>query len=166
MSRPGKLCLVFLFSISFAPLVRSQTVSGSIHGRVMDVTQAVIPDVKVTARNQETGLTRQVFSDETGFYLLQALPPGIYTVMAETVGFKCFQREDVQVTVGKQKRVDADLEIGDISDIIMVIGGETMVDSRGAEISALVDDRRITDLPLNGRNVMKLAELLPGVSGV
>ena len=156
------LLLLALSSVS----VPAQLVTGVIHGRIVDATQGVIPGVVVKAGNMETSLEREVVSDDGGFYHFEALPPGIYTISAELTGFKKAVRPNVKLAVGEPVRVDLQLEVGEVSQSVTVQADVLMVNTRTAEMSGLVDDKRITDLPLSGRNVISLASLIPGVSTV
>jgi len=144
----------------------AQTVTGVISGTVVDATKATIPGASVTAVNQETGLKRSTVTNDVGFYEFPSLPPGPYTVTVELTGFKRYEQTDVALTVSQRVRVDAELQLGEITDSITVTGGTIMVDTRSSEISSLVDDKRITDMPLSGRNVISLAGLIPGVTAV
>src|SRR5690606_15074846 len=114
----------------------------------------------------ETGATRSVLTSDTGYYTFEALQPGTYAISAEMPGFKSYRQEGVTVSVGERVRVDVTLQVGEVTETVTVTGGTVMVDTRSAEVSALVDDQRITDLPLSGRNVISLASLLPGISSV
>ncbi|MDA2929451.1 TonB-dependent receptor [Acidobacteria bacterium AH-259-O06] len=167
MYQTSKILLVLVVFLVLLPThTLGQTVTGEIHGQVTDETEAAIPGATVTALNQETGLRRTTITNDVGFYTLPSLPPGLYTVSAEIAGFKRFEQTDVELTVGQRVRVDNELQVGEISESVTVRGGTVMVDTRSAELSSLVDDKRITDLPLNGRNVMALSALLTGVSTV
>lgn len=144
----------------------AQTVTGALHGRVSDASQAVIPGVTVKAVSAETSLAREAVTDDGGYYSFEALPPGVYDISAEIIGFKKAVRPSVQLTVGQPVRVDLRLEVGEVSELVTVKADALMVNTRTPELSGLVDDRRITELPLNGRNIIGLASLIPGVSTV
>lgn len=153
-----------LVLMGVAPL--AQGVTGVIHGRVTDPSGAAVPGVSVTAVEQSTGLTRTTLSGDTGNYRFDAVPSGVYNISAEMPGFKRFEQLGVQVSVAQVVRVDINLQLGEISESVTVTGAGLMVDTRTSEISALVDDERITELPLSGRNVIEFSKLLPGVSTV
>jgi hypothetical protein len=158
--------LLWLGTVIFAPFATAQSVTGVIYGTVLDVSGAAVPQASVTATNQNTGLQRTTLSNETGYYTLEGLPPGLYAVSVERSTFKRFEQKEVRLTVAGRVRVDARLEIGDVTTSITVSEGALMVDTSTPELSGLVDDQRITELPLSGRNVIALASLLPGVSTV
>ncbi|MPY87815.1 MAG: hypothetical protein GEU99_07835 [Luteitalea sp.] len=144
----------------------AQVTIAVIHGNVTDESGGVIPGATVTARNVETGGTRATVTNESGYYTFEALQAGIYDISAEMPGFNTYLREGAELSVGARIRIDVTLQVGEVTETTTVTGGAVMVDTRSAEVSALVDDKRITDLPLSGRNVIGLASLLPGISTV
>ncbi|MPZ17799.1 MAG: TonB-dependent receptor plug domain-containing protein [Luteitalea sp.] len=158
--------IVLTCAVAVPPYAPAQTVTGGVHGTVTDTTQASIPGVSVTASEAETGLVRHAVTGEQGYYRFDALPPGTYVIVAELSGFRRYEQRGVEVSVGQTVRVDATLDVGELSDSVTVEGRGSVVDTRTAEISGLVDDKRMTDLPLSGRNVIEFAKLLPGVSTV
>ena len=157
---------LFLILLAMTGTTVAQVTVSVIHGNVVDESGGVIPGVTVVALNTETGATRSVLTSDTGYYTFEALQPGTYAISAEMPGFKSYRQEGVTVSVGERVRVDVTLQVGEVTETVTVTGGTVMVDTRSAEVSALVDDQRITDLPLSGRNVISLASLLPGISSV
>jgi hypothetical protein len=141
-------------------------VTGTISGYVTDPSGAAIPEAMVTATSVEQNLSRTTESNAEGFYNFPAMVPGTYTVKAEKSGFEVLTRTDVVVTVNQNVRLDLPLHLGSTTQAVTVTGAPPLVDTRSATISGLVDDRRIVDLPLNGRNVISLAVTVPGVLNV
>jgi hypothetical protein len=132
----------------------------------MDPTGAAVPHASVTATLIEQNITRTVESNAEGFYNFAALGPGVYALTAEKEGFEKLARTGVTLTVNQNVRVDMNLNLGALSQEVTVHAEAPLVDTRSPTVSGLVDDSRIVDLPLNGRNVVSLSEILPGVLNV
>ena len=158
------ILLVLLAALSISTDVEAQ-VGGTIGGYVRDESGAVIPgaDVRATLIGQQ--LTRSAVSDETGFFNLLAMPRGNYEITAQLAGFAT-QRTTAELTAGGNLRVDFKMNLSQIQETVVVSGAAALVETRSATISGLVDDRRVQELPLNGRNVVELARTLPGITDV
>jgi hypothetical protein len=141
-------------------------VTGTISGYVTDPSGAAVPQVKVTATLVQQNVTRTTESNAEGFYNFPALLPGTYTLTAEKSAFQRLTQTDVVLTVNQNVRLDMALQLGAITQTVTVTGEAPLVDTRSPTLSGLVDDRRVVDLPLNGRNVIALARTLPGVLNV
>ncbi|HYR85012.1 MAG TPA: TonB-dependent receptor [Terriglobia bacterium] len=144
-------------------LVSAQVTTGTISGVVQDSSGAVIPGVAVTARNTDTRTARTVTTDEGGRYTAPELSLGNYEVQAQLLGFQTEIRNGIRLTVGREAVVNLALKVGQVSDTVTITGEAPLVESTTATLSALVDERTIRDLPLNGRSYDKLALLQPGV---
>jgi hypothetical protein len=151
--------------IVFAPHLDAQ-VAGTISGFVRDPTGAALPGTFVTAVSGEQQLTRSARSDETGFYNLLAMPPGTYQITVEAAGFEKQVQTGVRLTVSENLRLDVTLKVGGVQTEVSVLSQATLVNTVNHTLSGLVDDRRVQDLPLNGRNLVALAALVPGVTEV
>ncbi len=138
--------------------------TGTIHGAVSDPSSAGVPNAKVTAVLGERGATRTVVTDSAGDYIFPELPIGTYSVRVEVAGFKTFVLTGVELTANANARVDAKMEVGDASQSVSVADVTPLVDSRSSTVGTLIDARLIVDLPTNGRNIISLAGLLPGVA--
>src|SRR5574340_223164 len=156
---------VFLTMLAGSGALHAQS-TGTISGFVADATGAVIPGVPVTATLVDQQVTRPTQTTGSGFYIFNAMPPGNYTLSAEKTGFQRLVRTEVNLTVNQNLRVDLALQVGQASDTVTVNAEVPLVDTRSATLSGLVDDRRVVDLPLNGRNVIALAVTLPGIVSV
>jgi hypothetical protein len=141
-------------------------VGGRMSGFLKDATGAVLPGAKVTARSVGQQLERTATSDGTGLFVLLALQPGTYTVTAELEGFETQTQRGVELSLNENLRLDFTMTIGSLATEVTVESSATLVDTESQTLGALVDQRRVVDLPLNGRNVMALANTLPGVSQV
>ncbi len=149
------------FVVLGAPL-HAQT-TGTILGQVADPSGAAIVDAQVEAENIGTGLVRETSTNETGFYIFNALPTGLYRVTVSSAGFSTYARSEVEVSVAQNSRVDAEMQVGAVTETVEVAADAIRVDTRESMLGATVDNDRVQNLPLNGRNVLQLATLLPGV---
>lgn len=158
-------CVVFLTAALFAGTAAAQVNTGTILGTVTDATGATIPKATVTATNEETGFSRTAQTGEDGSYLIPLLPIGNnYTVVVEAPGFQAFARTGIAIRLDQNVRVDAELAVGELTDRVEVSGSAPLVDTHSATGGEVVESERLVGLPLNGRNPLQLAGLLPGVS--
>jgi len=140
--------------------------TGTIHGTVTDPSGLAIPGARVTATMAERGVSRNVVSNVQGDYLLPSLPVGSYVLVIEAQGFKQFRRDGITLAAIQNVQVSASLELGNVSERVTVTANALLVDSRSSVVGTLVDGRRITELPINGRNVIALAAILPGATDI
>jgi len=138
-------------------------VTGAIAGFVKDSTGANVPGVTVTVTNVGTGATFNGKSDPTGSYSVVDLPVGVYNLAAEVSRFKKFISNDIRVQVNETLRLDITLEVGAVTQTVEVSGQVSTVDTEHATLKEVVDQRRIGELPLNGRNPVQLMQLVAGV---
>src|SRR5207245_8461019 len=136
---------------------------GTITGEVKDASGAVVPGATVTVVNKATNATRTVTTNEVGLFDFPALQPGTYTVTTELTGFKTATR-DLELQVQQTMRVNFVLELGTISEEATVTGVSPLVETANATIGTVIENRRIVELPLNGRNYLQLVALSPNVS--
>ncbi|MBI4482457.1 MAG: TonB-dependent receptor [Acidobacteria bacterium] len=142
----------------------AQLTTASISGNVQDESGAVIPGVTVTVNNLDTGISRTLVTDDQGRYHVPQLPLGNYELTATLEGFKTAVRSGIKLTIGRGAVVDLSLELGEITERLLVVGEAPLVQTTDAGISGLVDDKKIRDLPLNGRDIGQLAMLQIGVT--
>lgn len=155
------LCAVVLFP----GRVFAQAATANLTGTVKDASGGVLPGVTITARNAGTNETRTAVTSEHGLYRVTSLPRGTYDVTAELQGFKTVAQSGVLLTVGETVRLDFRLEVGAVAETIQVVGESPLVNTEEGRLSYLVDERRVAELPLNGRNAFQLMELQPGATG-
>src|SRR6267143_2608154 len=160
------LLVLALLPVALVVPLEAQMATGNIVGYVKDSTGAAIPDVTVTGKMVEQQATRTTQTNAEGFYSLLSLPPGKYELTFEVKGFQKQAQTGLELTVGQNLRVDSALQLGSVETQVTVTSQAPLVDTNTATLSGLVDDRRIVDLPLNGRNVIGLARILSGVLGV
>src|SRR2546425_1702294 len=155
---------VFAVALLLATLAYGQTTAGTILGTVSDESGARIPGVAVTITNLDTGIVRSVTTDEAGRYRAPSLGLGNYEVKAELVGFRTAVRTGIQLRVAEEAVVNVTLSVGTVSEQVKVTGEAPLVEITSAALSGLVGDKKIRDLPLNGRSFEQLAFLQPGVT--
>jgi hypothetical protein len=143
----------------------AQVTTGSISGTVQDASGAVLPGVAIAIRDADTGLKRDVVTDEAGRFSAQQLPLGNYEVEASLTGFQTEVRRGIVLTIGREAVVNISLSVGSVSSRVEVTAEAPLVETTNASVAYLVDDKKIRDLPLNGRNYTQLAVLQPGVLG-
>lgn len=137
--------------------------STSLSGVVVDTQGKQIHDAAITLTSLDTGLVRSTVSDEEGRYGFAIVAPGGYKVTAERSGFRKEVRTGIRVSIERQALVNFILQVGDVAEEISVTAAVLPVETMSGELAGLVDERRVSDLPLNGRDWLQLAELYPGV---
>ena len=137
-------------------------VNSSVHGRVTDATGAVIPSATVTAVNVETGVSRSTTGSATGDYSVTLLPPGDYTVTTEHSGFQKSAKK-VHLDIGAVANVDFSLSVGQVTQEVSVQDIGEVAEPTRTMVSSVIDEQKIQDLPVNGRQFIDFALLAPGV---
>lgn len=154
-------CLMLLVLTVMA--LCAQDPRGAIAGTVTDTTNAVIPGVTVRAVNLETGVSASAVSNAAGSYTIPFLPPGLYRVTAELAGFKRFVRDKIEVRVSETVPLNIQMEVGPVTETVEVTATTPLLDTVGASLGQVFDQRRILELPQRGANPMELTLLAPGV---
>jgi len=162
--RKSSFLLASSLVLGVSALAQAQRTTATLRGTVVDSSKAVIPYVTVTARNEETGLTRITPTNDSGTYALVDLPIGRYRVTAELQGFKSASRTGIILRVADDYVVDFTLEAGDFAEVVTVEASPTPVKVVGGDVSGIITGEQARELPLNGRSFMQLATLMPGVS--
>ena len=137
--------------------------SGSIAGSVTDESGAVLPGVMIEVTNVETSQVRTAVTREDGVYTVPLLRPGSYQVKGTLNGFKTFVRDGVTVTVESTARVDMKLAVGGLEESVTVSADAPLVETSNATLGIVIEEKKVAELPLNGRNFTQLGTLLPGV---
>jgi outer membrane receptor protein involved in Fe transport len=145
------------------PGAAAQTTTGGVTGVVRDSEGGVVPGATVRATADATGSVTATVSSETGQYVLRGLAPGSYVVEVELAGFQTVRVENVTVRVNEEARLDATLRVGDLTETVTVSGLTSTVDTTSSTLKTVVDQKRIEELPLNGRNPTQLMQLVAGV---
>ncbi len=150
--------------LCISPLLGQTT--ASVGGLVTDMTGASVAGATLIVANEQTGHTRTVQSQADGAYLVTLLPPGAYRIEASAGGFKKFVRTGINLSVQANARIDFQLTPGDVVESVSVSGEAPQVDTRQASIGALMDSKRMVELPLSGRSPASLLVLIPTVTNV
>jgi hypothetical protein len=153
---------VLLMLVGMGAALRAD-VTGSIDGIVKDTSGAVVANVEVTVTNIGTNAVFHATTDATGAYFVRGLPVGVYDLVTEPKGFKRFIANDLRVQVNESIRVDITLEVGDVAQTVDVSAVAETVDTQSITLKSVVDQQRIENLPLNGRNPTQLMQLVAGV---
>ena len=133
---------------------------GEIVGTVTDSTGAVVPGAAITVTNTSTNAVRNAVSNEAGIYSVPGLVPGPYSVKVELAGFRVMTSA-LTVQVQQTARVDFALQVGQVSETVEVNASSLRLATENATVGTVVEERRIADLPLNGRNFFSLVALSP-----
>lgn len=145
--------------------VEAQVNASSIAGTVLDPSGAAIANAKVSLLNEETGVRLGAVTSAAGSYLFTPLQRGVYRVSVEVAGFKTFERGGLNLAVGEKLGLDARLEVGDVSQKMDVTAETPLLSTTNASLGQVIDNRKIMELPLPGRDPARLVQLAPGVGG-
>ncbi len=143
-------------------ILLAQGTTGTITGVVTDSSGAVIPNAAVTILNEGTGVDLHTKTNSAGIYSVTSLIPGMYSVKIEASGFKANLNQHLQLTTDQTIRVDTVLEVGSQTQTVTVEASAPLVNTEEGRLSALVSGSQIQNMPLNGRNIYDLMQLVPG----
>src|SRR5436853_1888887 len=160
--RPSWVLCSLIIVVASAQLF-AQVSTSTITGMVTDPSGAAVPGAKVTAKNEATGVTYQMNSTSGGNYAFSSVIPGQYTITVSKAGFKNFTSVRNVLTVAVPLVVDARLQIGTGSETIEVQSSYERIETTSAQVSDIVPEKEVRNLPLNGRNPLTLLTLEPGV---
>lgn len=146
--------------------VHAQLITGTVTGTVADTTGAVVPGVDIRLINMETGDVRTAASNELGNFQFLQLPLGTYTLEASLPGFKTFRRAGIIVETARSLAVPVRMEVGEVTEAVEVVAGTPLLDPVTSSLGSVVEEQKIANLPLLGRNPMGLANLVPTVRGI
>lgn len=155
--------LVCLIALSPVLNLRAQQITGSMRGTVTDPSGAVVEGATVTARQNETGLSRITTTDHAGTYLLLELPVGHYQLQVERTGFQSYIQQGISLDVNESAMISVALKVGAESEKIQVEADAEIIQATVTSLGTVVSEREVLDLPLNGRNFTQLGLLQPGV---
>jgi hypothetical protein len=159
--RSGVVCLLCAVLISVAARAEAfaQGSIAQISGAVSDPSGAVLPGVDVTVIQTETGLKRSVLSNEIGLYVLPNLPIGPYRLEASIPGFRNYVRTGIVLQVGSNPVFNISMEVGQVTETVEVQANTALVETQATGISQVIENQRILELPLNGRQATDLIVL-------
>ncbi|MDA2934223.1 TonB-dependent receptor [Acidobacteria bacterium AH-259-D05] len=165
MRRTTFLSLMFVLLLSWgAPALFAQASTGTISGTVADATGGVLPGVEITITRVDTGQTRVAITGDEGLYNAPQLAVGDYEVRAELAGFQTSVRRGIRLLVGQEAVVDFTMQIGEITEEVVVTGEAPLVNTTTATLGEVIEEIQVHDLPLNSRNLSQLSMLTPGVT--
>src|SRR3989441_6654040 len=144
--------------------VYAQTPLVEISGTVVDSSGLPMTGVTLTLTNQATNVVRVVQTNEDGLYVISAIPPGTYDLKAELTGFRTVEHKGIVVQVGSANRLALTMEVGNLTETLEVVAHAPLIQTENAAISTVIENRAIVELPLNGRNYLQLASLIPGAT--
>jgi hypothetical protein len=147
----------------FASLMAAQGFRATVVGRVTDDTGAVLPGAMITITNVGTNESHSIIVNDSGEYTIPQLAPGQYTLTAEYTGFNKVVRSGIVLETNQQSRLDVVLKVGGITEEIEVSAAAPLVTTENASIGNVVDQKKIVELPLNGRDYLQLAFMQPNV---
>ncbi len=156
---------LFLLTCVPATWAQSESINGSIRGRISDPSDQPVASARVTALNNATGYSRNVDSGEDGYYVIVSLPLGTYTVTVMKDGFTTLKFTEIVLQAGREAVVDGALKLGAVSTSIEVSGGAPILDPARTNISRTISEDEVQNLPLTSRNPYNWIMFQPGVSG-
>lgn len=159
--KAAALITALLLGCGISALAQSST--QSVLGLVTDASGAVVQGAQVTLTNRGTNVVVTTTTNETGNYTFPLIQVGDYDVQAQAAGFKSEVLRNVRVETAAQVRHDFRLQVGNVTEAVEVSASALMLNTENATLGGVVENRRITELPLNGRNMQNLAVLVPGV---
>lgn len=157
------LALVLAWITLAAAPVAAQVTTADIVGSAADTSGGMLPGVTVTVVNVDTSATQVVVTEADGQFQVRLLPPGRYRVTFELAGFKTNVHE-FQLAIGDRFALDSKLSVGEVSETLTVVAETPIMQTQTGTVAALVGQRAMQDLPLNGRNFVRLAQVAPGVT--
>ena len=144
-------------------IASAQTNTGEVSGVVRDASGAVLPGATVTARHVDSGLNVERVTDDAGRFFLPALRTGRWNLTASLSGFAPATREGIVLELGRSLSVDFHLAVGTVTESVTVSVDPTLLQTTSAEISDVIENQRVLQIPLNGRNFLSLAQLTAAV---
>jgi hypothetical protein len=164
MFRVGSACLGIM--LLMVPHAISQVTTSEVLGTITDASGAMVPGASVTVKNLSTSAEYRAVSDSAGSYLVRLLPPGRYSMQVALAGFKTWNVAEMALATGDRLRQDVILETGQLTQEIQVMAQTPALQADSATLGGLLGDRAVADLPLNGRNIINLAQLVVGANDV
>ncbi len=156
------LALVAIATSWFAePHARAQSTAGTIEGRVLDSSGAVLPGALVNVTSRATGAVRPVVTNEQGLFRAPGLNPGAYDVTVELTGFSTVQQTGIELGVSQTVTLSISLSLGSLTESVQVQAETPLINSANASVGSTVDARRVLDLPVNSRDFSRLALFAP-----
>jgi Carboxypeptidase regulatory-like domain/TonB-dependent Receptor Plug Domain len=154
------LCLFLFVFIGFG---HAQNTNATVSGLITDSSGGAVPGATIEITNTGTGVSSTAQSNGDGLYRIAGLVPGLYRAQVSMAGFKNVVKDQIDLHVGDQVALDFALQVGDVSQSVTVTAGEPLLQTQSTSLSQVIGGRTVQDTPLNGRNVLNLVTLVPGV---
>jgi hypothetical protein len=164
MNRLLQVAFAVFFALVVAAVRMPAQTFGQVTGQITDSSGAAVPDAAVTLKNTATDAVRQTVSTASGDYSFPSLPPGTYSIAAEKQGFKKSESSNITVQVQQTVRLDLTLAVGQVTESVVVNASAVALQAENATVGTVVENKRIVELPLNGRNFLQLVALAPNVT--
>ena len=161
--RLGRLVWLVVVSAVLALPLATYAQDATLNGSVRDNTGGVLPGVTVTATHEAAGTTFVGVTDAAGLYRI-VLRAGVYRITAELAGFATVARPGIELLVGRTATLNLEMAVSGVQETVTVTGEAPLIDTTSSNISSNIDPRQMQDLPLNGRNFIRLAQLTPGAT--
>src|SRR6185295_8097235 len=159
----SNLTFCTLLILMLVSTVLPQAAKSELIGEVRDQNGALVPNAKVSVTDVATGQTSSNLADD-GSFIMTNLKPGIYNVAVEAEGFKQSLREGVRLATGERVRLDVVLDPGAVTELVTVVQDASLLRTESGGLGQVITNRKIVDLPLNGRNFLSLVTLSAGVA--
>src|SRR5262245_51828212 len=146
-----------------SPLVFAQQETATITGEVRDANGSVVPKATITVTNTVTNVITKSETNDQGLYTVPSLKPGPYSITVEKTGFKKYVRSGITLQVGQVAPLDVTMQVGELNTVVEIVEATTLLETETSSRGSVIDQKKIVDLPLNGRDYNQLALLSPGV---
>src|SRR6266581_165563 len=167
MNRTSLRKIYFLLATTLitASLTWAQELTtGGIVGMVRDESGAVVPGASISVTNKATGAQRTGLSSETGDFSIPGLLPALYDLRVEMPGFRAYMVQGLELKINQVARLEVRLGVGQLTESVTVSGGAVLLETESSAVGQVIDEQRVRELPLNGRNLTQLAALSAGIS--
>jgi hypothetical protein len=155
--------LLFGLLAIFSPFAYAQQETATITGEVRDANGSFVPKATITVTNVETNVSVKSETNDQGLYTVPSLKPGAYSITVEKAGFKKSVRSGVTLQVNQVARLDVNMQVGELTTAVEIVEAATLLETETSSRGSVIDQKKIVDLPLNGRDYNQLALLSPGV---
>ena len=155
------ICAAALLCAASSAAFAQTAATGNIDGVITDASGGVLPGVPVIVRNQDTNVVRETTTDASGIYRAPALQPGVYEVSATLSGFSARPVANIRVQVGQTVPVDIRMQPAGVTETVSVVAETPLIDVRRTDVSSIVDETAIDNLPINGRRWDTFVMLTP-----
>jgi hypothetical protein len=156
-----KLAVIF-FALLLGPFYSHAQGLGSIVGRVLDPNGAAVASARVTATQEGTGFSRSAVTDSDGLYVIPSLQPATYSLAVEATGFSTSKQPGIVLLADQALTVNLSMKVGSTTEVVTVMANALQVDTSTSTLKQVIEQERISELPLNGRNAAQLTLLVPG----